>query len=141
VVDSENYNSRAPIHSRGVIPGVRHAFPATVGALIGITEQRIAHRRHRPADFRRVLRLAFPFADLGKLSGRGALRVRGESFCGLGGANQESVREELLIGVSPTTENSTTAWAKKSPPQFEVKLPPSSLVPYPLRAAPLGSKF
>ena len=47
---------------------------------------------------------AFPFADLGALSGRGASRVRGESVRGLGGANQESVREELLISVSPTTE-------------------------------------
>ena len=28
-------------------------------------------------------------------------------------ANQESVREELLIGVSPATENRTTAWAVK----------------------------
>jgi hypothetical protein len=45
---------------------------------------------------------ALPLADLGALSGHGASRVCGEAVCGLGGANQESGQEELLIGVSPT---------------------------------------
>jgi hypothetical protein len=84
---------------------------------------------------------ASPFADLGELSGRGALRVCGESVCGLSGANQGSVREELLIGVSPATENCTTAWAVKPSPRFKVKLLPSSLVLSPLRVASLSSKF
>jgi hypothetical protein len=47
---------------------------------------------------------AFPLADQGALSGRGASRVHGEAVRGLGGANQESGQEESLIGVSPTTE-------------------------------------
>jgi hypothetical protein len=63
---------------------------------------------------------AFPFADLGELSGRGASRVRGESVRGLGRANQESVREELLIGVSPTTENRVVPWATSSSPPYLV---------------------
>jgi hypothetical protein len=51
---------------------------------------------------------AFPLADLGALSGRGASRVRGEAVRGLGGANQESVQEESLIGVSTTTETASS---------------------------------
>ena len=47
---------------------------------------------------------AFPLADLGALSGRGASLVRGEAVRGLSGANQELGQEESLIGVSPTTE-------------------------------------
>jgi hypothetical protein len=48
---------------------------------------------------------------------------------------------EFLVSLPPPSWNRTTAWAEKSPPRFEVKLPPSSLVPSPLRIAPLGSKF
>jgi hypothetical protein len=55
---------------------------------------------------------AFPLADLGALSGRGASRVCGDAVRGLGGTNEESGQEESLIGVSPTTE---TAPSREQP--------------------------
>jgi hypothetical protein len=48
---------------------------------------------------------------------------------------------EFLAALHPPSRNRTTTWAEKSSPRFEVKLPTSSLVPSPLRVAPLGSEF
>jgi hypothetical protein len=55
--------------------------------------------------------------------------------------NRSPGNRELLAALHPPSRNRTTAWAEKSPPQSEVKLPPSSLVPSLLRVAPWGSEF
>jgi hypothetical protein len=55
--------------------------------------------------------------------------------------NRSPGNRELLAALHPPSRNRTTAWAEKSPPQSEVKLPPSSLVPSPLCVAPWSSVF
>jgi hypothetical protein len=102
------------------------------------------HKHHHAAVLAQTTPLQpnLDFVAVGVLGkGHGASPSHQEDVSASIQRDWSSGRPQFLAALHPPSRNRTTAWAEKSPPQFEVKLPPSSLVPSPLRVAPLGSEF